>query len=63
MTRAIAYRMVAEVMVSFGRPLKRQEIVSLCMAARIIAQEPYEAERNRLEKYTVDSAMMVANGE
>jgi hypothetical protein len=59
-TRAIAYRMTADLMVEFRRTLKRKEIVSLCMAARVIAQEPHEAERNRIERYTVDRAKAMA---
>lgn len=63
-TKVIAYRMVSELMAEFGTALKRKEIVALCGAARIIAQEPYEAERNRLEKLAVDRAFaMVVDGE
>lgn len=63
-TRAIAYRMCAELMGELGSKLKRNEIVSLCKAARIIAKEPSADMRSRLEKYTVDRAFsMVADGE
>lgn len=63
-SRAVAYRMVTDLMVEFASSLKRKEIASLCKAARVIAQEPYEAERNRLERETVDRAFaMVVDGE
>ena len=61
--RACAYRMCAELMLELDTPLKRRETLSLCKAATIIAREPREAERDRLEKYTVDQAFeRIVNG-
>jgi hypothetical protein len=63
-TRAICYRMCADLMGEFGSPLKRREISALAKAARIIAREPRSETRKTLERYTVDRAFsMVADGE
>lgn len=62
--KAIAYRVCSELMVSLGRELKREELVSVCSAAFLIAAESSAEARYRLEKYTVERAFaMVANGE
>lgn len=62
-TRAIAYRMCAELIGELGSPLKRREIAALAKAARIIASEPSSEERGHLEAYAVDRAFaMVADG-
>jgi hypothetical protein len=61
--KVIAYRMSAELVDELQCTLKPKEIYSLCKAAIVIAAEPNEEERTRLEKYAVDKAFdMVASG-
>ncbi len=61
--KVIAYRMASELADELRCTLKPKEIYSLCKAAIVIAAEPSEEERARLDKYTVDKAFdMVASG-